>query len=73
MTCNKDKLQDIKDENDQCLLEIERLQKKIEELELKVDVLQSKNNSQAKILMSNISASNKKYFAIMPKKQDTYK
>jgi hypothetical protein len=56
MTCNKDKLQDIKDENDQCLLEIERLQKKVAELELQVDVLQSHNNNQAKMLLNNNNA-----------------
>jgi len=53
MTCNKKKLQDLKDDNDQCLLEIERLQKKIEELELQVDVLQTHNNNQAKMLLNN--------------------
>ncbi len=74
MTCNQKKFQDIKDENDQCLLEIERLQKKIEELELQVDVLQSKNNSQAKMLLTSQIplTGSKKYYPVNISKQDTY-
>jgi hypothetical protein len=81
MTCNKEKLQDIKDENDQCLLEIERLQKKIEELELQVDVLQTHNNNQAKMLLNNNNGTlykkhqypTKKYNPFQPEEvQNTY-
>jgi hypothetical protein len=74
MTCNKQKLQDLKDENDQCLLEIDRLEKKVAELELQVEVLQSHKNNQAKMLLDSEIPLNslKKYFPIMPKKQHTY-
>jgi hypothetical protein len=80
MTCNQNKLQDLKDENDQCLLEIERLQKKVDELELQVDVLQSHNNNQAKMLLNNNNGTLykkheypvKKYHPFQPEMQNTY-
>jgi len=51
MTCNKEKLQDLKDENDQCLIEIARLQKRVEELQHQEEVLKTHNDNQAKMLM----------------------
>jgi len=44
------KLQDLRNENDQCLLEIERLTKLVDELQGKNDQLEVKNENQAKML-----------------------
>jgi hypothetical protein len=58
----KVKLQDLKNENDQCLLEIERLTKLVDELQGKNDQLEVKNKNQAKILNRDGFGYSKKYY-----------
>ena len=58
----KTKLQDLKNENDQCLLEIERLTKLVDELQGKNDKLEVMNKNQAKILNRDGFGYSKKYY-----------
>lgn len=46
----KTQLQDLKNENDQCLLEIERLTKLVDELQGKNDKLEAFNRNQARLI-----------------------
>jgi hypothetical protein len=65
----KSKLEDLKNENDQCLLEIERLTKLVDELQGKNDQLEVKNKNQAKILNRDGFGYSKKYYDTIGKNQ----
>jgi len=65
----KVKLQDLKNENDQCLLEIERLTKLVDELQGKNDKLEVMNQNQAKILNRDSFGYSKKYYGKIEKNQ----
>lgn len=49
-------IEDLKMENDQCLLEIERLSKLVDELREENDKLKEQNNNQATMLMKTDSS-----------------
>ena len=65
----KSKLEDLKNENDQCLLEIERLTKLLDELQGKNDKLEVMNQNQAKILNRDGFGFSKKYYDGIGKNQ----
>jgi hypothetical protein len=57
----KSKIQDLKDENDQCILEIAKLQREIEVLKAKNTALNKLNNNQAISIMGNTKRDYKQY------------
>lgn len=63
-------IEDLKMENDQCLLEIERLSKLVDELQEKNDKLKEQNNNQATMMMK--SSLSKSYYNSQKYYEKTY-